>query len=240
MAFSAVGIATTVFNGPNEMVNDMVARGNEKVVAALKARGIPAVDINDIVKLVPRDTVTVTTTAACDYTVQSYGGPPITTVMMSTVFSTPTPTPDTPAVPSTPTLASTPVVPPESSSTDTVATPETPTATPETPTATPGVPATNTETTAVVTTTPEVGTDTGTPPPPETTNAVTPSDSTGVTETASSTTTETSALTFSTSSAGVTPSTSTTPPAPNANVAGTAGVHVGLGVMGLVAVLVMA
>jgi hypothetical protein len=53
MAFSAVGIgecatipfqpyftnsmiATAVFNGPNEMVNDMVARGNEKVVAALK------------------------------------------------------------------------------------------------------------------------------------------------------------------------------------------------------------
>ncbi|KIW53951.1 hypothetical protein, variant [Exophiala xenobiotica] len=228
MAFGAVGSATAIYNGPN----DMVTGGNEKVVAALKARGIPAGEIKAIVNLVPRDTVTVTTTADCGYTVESYAGPPTTTVIMSTVFSTPTPTPE---VPSTPTLASTPVVPPESSTTDTVATPETLTAT-----ATPEVPATNTKTSTMATTTPEVGTNTGTPPPPETTNAVTPPGSTGVTETTSSTTTETSALTLSTSSAGVTPSTSTTPPAPNANVAGTAGVHVGLGVIGLVAVLVMA
>ncbi|KAI1619824.1 hypothetical protein EDD37DRAFT_654386 [Exophiala viscosa] len=221
MAASVVGSTTAAVEGAKEMV-----------IAALQAREVPANEIKAFLDLVPRDTVTVTTSACgpYGYTPGSYGPPASASVPATTGTTTPpiattgtaTPTPlTTTSITSTTRVTTTTTLTPETATTET----------PDTPPVVPGT--TPVESTTPVTTTSGVGS-TGTTP--EISTGVNTPASSSVEHTTSSTTTETTELTPSTSTARFTPSTST-PPAP-VNAGATSGIHVGL--IGLVAVLALA
>ncbi|KAK4942468.1 hypothetical protein LTR10_017764 [Elasticomyces elasticus] len=223
MALSVVGLTTATVEGAKEMV-----------IAALQAREVPANEIKAFLDLVPRDTVTVTTSVACGpygYTPGSYG-PPTSASVPATSGTTNPP----PATTGTATLTPVTTTPITSTTrvTTTTTLPPPETATTETPITPPVVPGTTpVGSTTPVTTTPEVGSTGSTP---ETSTGVNTPASSSVEHTTSSTTTETTELTPSTSTAKITPSTST-PPAP-INAGATSGIHVGL--IGLVAVLALA
>ncbi|KAL2394775.1 hypothetical protein ABEF95_000592 [Exophiala dermatitidis] len=226
----------------------------EKVIAVLQARDYPLAvhEIKELVKLIPRDTVTVTTTAlSC----APYGLPPVastyfstetpvgygtTSVEVGTATLTPVPTPETTGstvatvsttvatvnTVNTQTGTGTPAQTPTESSTGTAT---------ETSAETPGIPVTTPSVgTTPVTSTTSVESSTATTSKAST-HVETPKSST-VVETAS-TATHTTVSTTSTN-ASVPPTSSTgVPLAPN-NGGGTVSVNVGL--LGLVAALALA
>ncbi|KAG9770663.1 hypothetical protein ABEF93_007228 [Exophiala dermatitidis] len=232
----------------------------DKVIAVLQARDYPlaAHEIKELVKLIPRDTVTVTTTAlSC----APYGLPPVastyfstetpvgygtTSVEVGTATLTPVPTPETSgstvATVSTVSTVSTTVATVNTVNTETATgtTAQTPTESStgtatETPAETPGIPVT----TPSVGTTPVISTtavESSTVPTFKASTPVETPKSSTVVET-TSTATHTTVSTTSTN-ASVPPISSTgVPLAPN-NGGGTVGVNVGL--LGLVAALALA